>query len=347
MSVLSVSDLSVSFSDPKDPDTKIPIVKNIDLTIKPGEIVGLVGESGSGKSVTALSIMGLLDPRSAHIDGSIRLQGDELLGHGPGTSRALRGSRVSMVFQEPMTALDPVFTVGSQLTETLRAHTRVSAKEAKRKSIEMLDSVGIVDPEARFYSYPHELSGGMRQRVVIAIALLCGPELLIADEPTTAVDATVQLQLLDLIKNACEATGTSVLFITHDLGVVSHVCDRMATMYAGEIVETGEVSRVLSAPQHPYTAALLGALPRPETRGQKLTTIPGRVPIPGTEPEGCWFADRCAFVTDECRQSHPSLETGPAGTLTRCARIDEIAPALAATTGPRTDMQSAHTTGGH
>lgn len=334
MSVLSMSDMSVSFSDPKNPDERIPIVKGIDLTIEPGEVFGLVGESGSGKSVTALATMGLLDPRTAHIDGSIRLQGDELLGRaGKGADRSLRGSRISMVFQEPMTALDPVFTIGSQLTETLRAHTRMSAKEAKRRSIDMLDSVGIVDPAARFHSYPHELSGGMRQRVVIAIALLCGPELLIADEPTTAVDATVQLQLLDLIREACEATGTSVLFITHDLGVVSHICDRMATMYAGEIVETGDVSNVLSAPQHPYTAALLGALPRPETRGTKLTTIPGRVPVPGTEPEGCWFADRCAFAMDQCRTSHPPLEPGPNGSLTRCARIDEIASDLASTAG--------------
>ena len=330
-----MSDMSVSFADPKNPDETIPIVKGIDLTIEPGEVFGLVGESGSGKSVTALATMGLLDPRTAHINGSIRLQGDELLGggNGRGAGRSLRGSRISMVFQEPMTALDPVFTIGSQLTETLRAHTRMSAKEAKKRSIDMLDSVGIVDPAARFYSYPHELSGGMRQRVVIAIALLCGPELLIADEPTTAVDATVQLQLLDLIREACEATGTSVLFITHDLGVVSHICDRMATMYAGEIVETGDVSDVLSAPQHPYTAALLGALPRPETRGAKLTTIPGRVPVPGTEPEGCWFADRCAFAMDECRSSHPPLETGPNGSLTRCARIDAIAPDLASTAG--------------
>lgn len=333
MSVLSMSDMSVSFSDPKNPGERIPIVKGIDLTIEPGEVVGLVGESGSGKSVTALAIMGLLDPRTAHIEGSIRLQNDELLGGstGRGAGRSLRGSRVSMVFQEPMTALDPVFTIGSQLTETLRAHTRMSAKEAKKRSIDMLDSVGIIDPAARFHSYPHELSGGMRQRVVIAIALLCGPELLIADEPTTAVDATVQLQLLDLIREACEATGTSVLFITHDLGVVSHICDRMATMYAGEIVETGDVTEVLSAPQHPYTAALLGALPRPETRGTKLTTIPGRVPVPGTEPDGCWFADRCAFAMDECRGSHPPLTTGPNGSLTRCARIDAIAPDLAST----------------
>lgn len=330
-----MSDMSVSFSDPKNPDATIPIVKGIDLTIEPGEVFGLVGESGSGKSVTALATMGLLDPRTAHINGSIRLQGDELLGggNGRGAGRSLRGSRISMVFQEPMTALDPVFTIGSQLTETLRAHTRMSAKEAKKRSIDMLDSVGIVDPAARFYSYPHELSGGMRQRVVIAIALLCGPELLIADEPTTAVDATVQLQLLDLIREACEATGTSVLFITHDLGVVSHICDRMATMYAGEIVETGDVSDVLSAPQHPYTAALLGALPRPERRGTKLTTIPGRVPVPGTEPEGCWFADRCAFAMDECRGSHPPLVTGPNRSLTRCARIDAIAPDLASAAG--------------
>ena len=277
-----MSDMSVSFADPKNPDETIPIVKGIDLTIEPGEVFGLVGESGSGKSVTALATMGLLDPRTAHINGSIRLQGDELLGggNGRGAGRSLRGSRISMVFQEPMTALDPVFTIGSQLTETLRAHTRMSAKEAKKRSIDMLDSVGIVDPAARFYSYPHELSGGMRQRVVIAIALLCGPELLIADEPTTAVDATVQLQLLDLIRDACEATGTSVLFITHDLGVVSHICDRMATMYAGEIVETGDVSDVLSAPQHPYTAALLGALPGPRRAGPSSRPSPDGCPSP-------------------------------------------------------------------
>lgn len=277
MSVLSVSDLRIGFSGRSGTGEPVPVVKGIDFEIDEGEIFALVGESGSGKSVTALSIMGLLDPRTAHVSGSIRLRDKELINGSAGASRALRGSRISMVFQEPMTALDPVFTVGSQLTETLRAHIRISPKEAKKRSIDMLDKVGIVDPDKRFHSYPHELSGGMRQRVVIAIAMLCGPELLIADEPTTAVDATVQLQLLDLIRRACEETGTSVLFITHDLGVVNHTCDRMATMYAGEILETGKVADVLSAPDHPYTAALLGALPGPETRGKKLATIDSRV----------------------------------------------------------------------
>ena len=202
MSVLSVSDLRIGFSGRSGTGEPVPVVKGIDFEIDEGEIFALVGESGSGKSVTALSIMGLLDPRTAHVSGSIRLRDKELINGSAGASRALRGSRISMVFQEPMTALDPVFTVGSQLTETLRAHIRISPKEAKKRSIDMLDKVGIVDPDKRFHSYPHELSGGMRQRVVIAIAMLCGPELLIADEPTTAVDATVQLQLLDQIGRA-------------------------------------------------------------------------------------------------------------------------------------------------
>ncbi|GAA2098646.1 MULTISPECIES: ABC transporter ATP-binding protein [Brevibacterium] len=332
MDLLEVDDLAVSFADPKDPDSVAPIVKGVSFGIAPGEVFGLVGESGSGKSVTALSIMGLLDPRTARTAGSVRLQGEEIL-HGGGVDRSLRGARMSMVFQEPMTALDPVFTIGSQLVETLRAHQQVSVREARRRSVEMLDAVGIVDPAARFHAYPHELSGGMRQRVVIALALICGPELLIADEPTTAVDATVQLQLLRLIREACTATGTAVLFITHDLGVVSQLCDRMATMYAGEIVETGAVGEVLSAPRHPYTAALLGALPLPSRRGHRLMSIPGRVPVPGTEPSGCWFADRCAFVADECRTAHPPLQTAAEQAddrAARCIRVDAIADDLTA-----------------
>lgn len=341
MDLLEVKDLRVSFSDPRDPGARAPIVKDVSFRIAPGEVFGLVGESGSGKSVTALAAMGLLDPRTAEVSGSVRLQGEELL-HGDGDDlRRVRGDRMSMVFQEPMTALDPVFTIGSQLTETLRAHRRVSAQEARRKAVEMLDAVGIVDPERRFGSYPHELSGGMRQRVVIALALICGPELLIADEPTTAVDATVQLQLLRLIRSACTAAGTAVLFITHDLGVVSRLCDRMATMYAGEIVETGPVDQVLNAPGHPYTASLLGALPRPDRRGHRLMSIPGRVPVPGTEPPGCWFADRCAFAAAECSGAHPPLAPVGGELRSRCLRTGELGGTLRALAHGRLDESGA------
>ncbi|MCQ9389749.1 ABC transporter ATP-binding protein [Brevibacterium sp. 50QC2O2] len=346
MATVEIENLCVGFDTPRNPGDYAPVVKNVSLRIDEGEIFGLVGESGSGKSVTGLAVMGLHDQRRSRITGSVKVGGVELLDAEHTVQAQYRGTRVSMVFQEPMTALDPVFTIGQQLTETLRAHRRISRAEAKRQSLDMLDRVGIPDPAGRFGAYPHELSGGMRQRVVIAIALLCGPTLLIADEPTTAVDATVQLQLLRLIKDMCAEFGTAVLFITHDLGVVNQLCDRVATMYAGEIVETGPVKQVLAAPAHPYTGALLNALPRFETRGMHLQTLPGRVPPPGQEGQGCWFAERCAFAAEACRGAHPELlpvpgtppgtsaeaPTGSADTqpraarMTRCVRVGQIDP---------------------
>jgi peptide/nickel transport system ATP-binding protein len=270
--------------------------------------------------------MGLLDPRVAVVSGSVRLAGRDLLGAGPGDLRRIRGRDIGMVFQEPMTALDPVFTVGYQLTETLHAHEKVSRRAARARAVEMLAAVGIPDPEARFSAYPHQLSGGLRQRAMIAIALCCNPRLLIADEPTTAVDVTVQAQLLDLLQSLRRERGTSILLITHDIGVIAESCDRMMTMYAGEIVESGPVDAVLANPAHPYTVGLLGAQPSLLTRGQRLTTIPGRLPRQAERENGCLFEPRCPFALEPCRASRQVLAP-ERGHAARCWRAPELAGA--------------------
>ena len=321
--LLALSGLNISF---RQRTTASEAVRNLSFEIGHGEFVGLVGESGSGKSVTALAIMGLLDPRMAIVSGSVRLGGRELLGARPTDLRRIRGRDIGMVFQEPMTALDPVFTVGHQVTETLHAHEKISRRAARARAIEMLSDVGIPDPEARFSAYPHQLSGGLRQRAMIAIALCCNPQLLIADEPTTAVDVTVQAQLLELLQTLRRERGTSILLITHDIGVIAESCDRMMTMYAGEIVETGPVDSVLANPAHPYTAGLLGAQPSLLTRGKPLTTIPGRLPRQSERENGCLFEPRCPFALEPCRASRQVLAPEQ-GHGARCWRAPELAGA--------------------
>ncbi|WP_198141860.1 ABC transporter ATP-binding protein [Leucobacter komagatae] len=325
MALLEVSDLEVRFGQQGE---QVQALNDVSFSIELGEIVGLVGESGSGKTVTSLALMGLLDPRDSQVSGTVTLDGVAVL---DGSGRRKRNAElpIAMIFQEPMTALDPVFTVGSQLVETLRLRQHLSRRAAEAAARELLDAVGIPDPKARMRAYPHELSGGMRQRVVIAIALACAPKLLIADEPTTAVDVTIQAQLLELIRGLAVDRGMGVLFVTHDLGVVAETCDRMITMYAGRIVESGPVREVLDGPAHPYTAGLLAALPSLERRGEPLVTIPGRVPSPSEHSAGCMFAARCAFREDIC-DAPLALAPYSSSRVVRCARAADIELAGAA-----------------
>jgi len=301
---------------------EVQAVRDVDLTAAEGEVVGLVGESGSGKSVTALAVMGLLPPGLSRTTGAALLQGQDLLALRPDELTAVRGRDISMIFQEPMTALDPVFRVGDQIVETIRAHQKVSRQAARARSVEVLGDVGIPDPASRARAYPHQLSGGMRQRVMIAMALVAEPAVLIADEPTTALDVTVQAQILGLLHDLSREHGTAIVLITHDLGVVAETCSRIYTMYAGEVVESCRVDDALLDPQHPYTSGLIQAIPRSEKRRQPLYSIPGRVPPLSAMPEGCRFAPRCAHAADECRQPQPLLGLGDRDV--RCCRAAEL-----------------------
>src|SRR5690625_1717980 len=279
--LLDVQNLNISF---QQRNHKTAITRNISFTIQPGERVGMVGESGCGKTVTGLSLLRLLPEHSVRISGQILFEGQNLAQLSQRQMRAIRGREISMIFQEPMSALDPVFTIGEQLSETLRAHEKISRKEARERSIAALTEVGIPAPERRYDEYPHQFSGGMRQRAMIAMALICKPKLIIADEPTTALDVTVQAQIIDLLCRLSDDTGTALLFITHDLGVVAETCSRMLTMYAGEVVEDAPIDAVLRRPHHPYTSGLLRSLPSLSQPGAELPFIPGRVPPPGEMP---------------------------------------------------------------
>ncbi|SES90201.1 peptide/nickel transport system ATP-binding protein [Marinobacter segnicrescens] len=303
--ILDVRGLSISF---RGRDGITHVTRDVSFTVAPGERVGVVGESGCGKSVTGLSLLRLLPERTAIIDGEIRFDGRDLMSMRPKEVRAIRGRDISMIFQEPMTALDPVFTVGQQLVETLRTHYPVPPAEARERAIQALKDVGIPSPETRVDEYPHQFSGGMRQRVMIAMALICKPKLIIADEPTTALDVTVQAQIIDLLTELSENTGAALLFITHDLGVVAETCSRMITMYAGEVVETSPVDDVLRRPGHPYTSGLLRSLPRLSDRGGRLPFIPGRVPSPNAMPEGCRFQARCPHASEGCERYQTMTE---------------------------------------
>ncbi|AEG61597.1 ABC transporter ATP-binding protein [Desulforamulus ruminis] len=283
------------------------ILRGVSLEVKAGEILGLVGESGSGKSITALSVLRLLPGgKKTAMEGDIFFKGQNLICKTPQEMRSIRGKHISMIFQEPMTSLNPAFTIGKQIMDVLLAHQKITKKEAREKALKMLSRVQITDPERTFSSYPHQLSGGMRQRVMIAGALCCEPSLLIADEPTTALDVTIQAQILRLMKEAALEMGTSVLLITHDLGVVAQTCSRVAVMYAGEIVEMGEVSQILLSPRHPYTRALLPTVPK-LTAGdqQKLESIPGTVPDAFAQIQGCRFHPRCALSKEKCFKQKP------------------------------------------
>ncbi len=273
-------------------------VDSVDLSVANGATLGLVGESGCGKSVTSLAIMGLLSKGSAEVSGSIRFDGFDLLDVPDDTLRDLRGNRLAMIFQEPMTSLNPSFTIGDQIIETILRHRGGSRRQARERAIALLRRVHIPSPDKRIDEYPHKLSGGMRQRVMIAMALACDPRLLIADEPTTALDVTLQAQILDLMRELKDASGAAIILITHDLGVVAEVCDEVAVMYAGEIVERAPVDELFANPQHPYTVGLLGSIPRLGRRTTHLATIEGMVPNMANPPAGCRFAARCPFVIE-------------------------------------------------
>ncbi len=296
-------------------------VDGVSFDVLPGETLGLVGESGCGKTVTSLSILGLLPTPPARIEAgsSIRFDGAELVGMSQAGLRALRGNEIAMVFQEPMSSLNPVFTVGEQIAEGLRLHRGMNVAAARAEAVRLLAEVGIPEPERSVDRHPQELSGGQRQRVMIAMALSCDPKLLIADEPTTALDVTIQAQILELLGRLREAHRLAVLLITHDLGVVAEVCDRVVVMYAGEVVESGDVEAIFADPRHPYTRGLLGSLPSLDGSGERLTAIPGTVPSPTAWPDGCRFAPRCALAGERCERPQELRKSGP-GHAVRCWR---------------------------
>ena len=294
-------------------------VDGVDIELKEGSTLGIVGESGSGKSVTALSVMGLLMGTTGKIEkGEILLDGRDIVHIGNEERRKLRGSKISMIFQEPMTSLNPVMKIGDQIMEAILMHQKVSKKEAEEKAIEMLRMTGLPRVEKMMKEYPFQLSGGQRQRVMIAMALVCKPEILIADEPTTALDVTIQAQILDLMNQLKKETGTSILFITHDLGVVAEVCDDVAVMYCGRVVERGDVKTIFANPSHPYTKGLLGSIPRLGDAGKELKSIPGNVPNPKYMPKGCKFEPRCPYASEKCREEEPGFFQIEEGHISRC-----------------------------
>jgi len=300
-------------------DGTIKAVDGVDLQIRPGGTVGLVGESGSGKSVTALSIMRLIQtPPGEIVDGEIWFGGHDLLAMSSEEIRSVRGDEIAMIFQEPMTSLNPVFSVGDQIAESIKLRKRVSGREAFNQAIESLRLVGLSAPERRARQYPHEMSGGMRQRVMIAMALSCNPRLLIADEPTTALDVTIQAQILELIQELQAQLGMALLLITHDLAVVAETVETVAVMYAGRIVETGTVDDVLLSPRHPYTQGLLDSIPSDRKRGRELSAIRGVVPNPFRMPAGCKFEPRCPYAWDRCRTEPELIEIATPDRRSRC-----------------------------
>ncbi|MCA0317624.1 MAG: ABC transporter ATP-binding protein [Proteobacteria bacterium] len=322
--LLRVEDLNVVF---KSRSTETRVLHDVSFDIAAGETVCLVGESGSGKSMTGLALMGLVpQPNGMIRSGSIRLEGEELVGATPQRLLRMRGKDISMIFQEPMTALNPVFTIGNQIAETLRLHEGLDRKTALSRAVELLQAVSIPAPEQRVHDYPHQLSGGMRQRAMIAMALACRPKLLIADEPTTALDVTVQAQILDLLKEIQQRFGTAILLITHDMGVVTDTADRVVVMYAGRKIEEGRADAVLARPQHPYTKALIACIPHftTGTERQRLEEIPGIVPPLNRLPPGCSFAPRCAHAMPRCRQAIPQACAVAPDHAAACWLLDDV-----------------------
>ncbi|WP_075980257.1 ABC transporter ATP-binding protein [Bacillus massilinigeriensis] len=303
--VLDVKQLRTSFFSN---DGEVPAVDKISFSVKKGEILGIVGESGCGKSVTSLSIMKLIpQPPGKIVGGEILLNGEDIVNASEKRMREIRGNDIAMIFQEPMTSLNPLFTIGNQLIEAINIHKRIGKKEAFERAVEMLKLVGLPRAEQIMKEYPHQLSGGMRQRVMIAMALSCSPKVLIADEPTTALDVTIQAQILSLMKELNERLGTAIIMITHDLGVVAELCERVIVMYAGKVVEEATVHDIFKNPKHPYTIGLLKSIPDISEKRERLYSIPGNVPKPGTIKTGCRFADRCEFVQERCRLNTPPL----------------------------------------
>jgi peptide/nickel transport system ATP-binding protein len=321
--LLAVRDLRIAFGVDEG---EFLAVDGVNFSLGPGKTLGIVGESGCGKSVTALSIMGLVpQPPGRVAGGSIVFDGDDLTTLPVAKMRELRGDRISMIFQEPMTSLNPAFTVGEQIVEVLLRHRRVTRAEAKSQAIDMLRRVHIPSPERRFVDYPHRLSGGMRQRVMIAMALACKPKLLIADEPTTALDVTIQAQILHLMRSLRNDTGTAIILITHDLGVVAELADDVVVMYAGRVVERASVAALFEQPQHPYTIGLLGSLPRLDRVQDRLAAIEGAVPNPMTPTTGCRFHPRCPFAYERCvHEDPPDIDVG-GGHQAACWRVPLVA----------------------
>ena len=324
MTLLSLSSLRVVFGNGRG---ELPAVDDIGFDVAEGEVLGIVGESGSGKSVTALSIMGLLPKPPARVAaGSIRFQGQDLLGLTEREMRGIRGRGIGMIFQEPMTSLNPVFPVGDQLMETVRVHERLGRAAQRERAIAMLAKVGIAEPERRLGDYPHQLSGGMRQRVMIAMALACNPKLLIADEPTTALDVTIQQQILELLLDLREELGMAIVIITHNMGVVAEMADRVIVMYAGRIVERAPVGELFEKPAHPYTRALLDSIPALTDERDRLKTIPGTLPNPAALPPGCRFEPRCRWRIAPCAAAVPPLMPLRKDHDSACIRQRELAP---------------------
>ncbi|MGF6228664.1 peptide/nickel transport system ATP-binding protein [Inquilinus ginsengisoli] len=301
---LSVRDLKVQFSSRRG---LLTAIDGVSFDIAPGEVLGVVGESGAGKSITGTAVIGLIDPPGRIAGGEIRLKGERIDNLKPEAMRRIRGRRIGMIFQDPLTSLNPLYTVGKQLTETIATHLPLGRDGARRRAIALLEEVGIPAAAARIDSYPHEFSGGMRQRVVIALALAAEPELVIADEPTTALDVSVQAQVIAVLKRLCRERGTAVMLITHDMGVIAETADRVAVMYAGRIAEIGPVRTVIKQPHHPYTVGLMGSIPTVTGDDERLAQIPGAMPRLDAIPAGCAFNPRCGSAFDRCRRDRPDL----------------------------------------
>jgi len=322
MSLLELRGLTTTFQTAQG---EISAIEDISFELNAGEILGIVGESGSGKSVTALTIMGLLPQPPARVAaGSVRFAGEELTTASSNRMEKIRGAGIAMVFQEPMTSLNPVFTIGEQIMETVRAHERMSASAQRERAIEMLDRVGIASATKRLNDYPHQFSGGQRQRVMIAMSLACRPKLLIADEPTTALDVTIQAQVLDLLMDLRDELGMAVMIITHNMGVIAEVADRVLVMYAGRIVEQSPAAGLFDAPQHPYTKGLLACVPTLQQDRHRLIAIPGSLPEPARRPPGCRFAPRWTYRIEACRTAIPPLVMEREDRAVACIRADEL-----------------------
>lgn len=320
--LLEVKNLKTTFSSEKGPVTA---VDGVTFSVSYGDTLGIVGESGCGKSVTAESIMRLLNEKTTKYDGEINYKGENLLTLSEKNMLDIRGNQISMIFQDAMTSLNPVYTIGNQIAETIITHQKLNKKEAYEKAIEMLRLSGIPSPEKRVHEYPHEISGGMRQRAMIAMALSCKPSLLIADEPTTALDVTIQAQILDVINDLKNESQMGVIMITHDLGVVAEICTRVVVMYLGQVIEEATVETLFSTPLHPYTKGLLKSIPKIDgDRTKKLHTIKGVVPSLENVPKGCRFAPRCSFADDKCINKEPLLESLQLGQKVRCWHYDSI-----------------------
>lgn len=321
-SALAVDGLSVEFDTERGP---VKVLHDVSFQVERGRTLGLVGESGSGKTVSSLAVLGLLDPRISRItSGSVHVEGEDVLALAPARRRALQGGRVAMIFQEARRSLDPVFTVGEQIAESVRAHSKVSRKQAWARAVEMLDLVEIPNAARRAHEYPHMFSGGMCQRVMLAAALAPRPSVLLADEPTTALDVTVQAQMLQLLRDLQQEMGLAILFITHDLGVVAEMCDRVAVMYAGQVIEAGDVEQIFDRPRHPYTEGLIRSLPDTAAHKGRLVAIPGNVPPAHSWPAGCHFGPRCEYALDDCHIEQIPLTRQPDAGAVRCIRSVEL-----------------------